>query len=226
MIRQKLSVKLNKIEQYLYDKCFKTLMDKHTFKVIIDSASFSHVASDNFVFQQNNCSTGVYLVVHLNKAHQLAIIVNNEVVDIVIQPFSWFGLIEYDILNKQKQHSSQTSSQNWTSSLKLEKKMKVSSNTSDSESEKTNETFKDHNQPLYVYFFKFEDLDKLYKREDGTFIRNALHSAWLENLALKIQNIDRKVKKIKSHLSKEVCLSDLASEGTNKGSINEPLLVN
>lgn len=222
IIQQKLFIKLSQIEEHVYEKCFMKLMDKGTFKSIINCASFIHIASDNYVFQQNNLSNGVYLAVRLNKSHQLSIIVNNEVVDEVDEPYSWFGLIEYDKLNKLKKISTKSPQVNWTNSLKVEKKKNYQEN---NELNDNDLAFKDYNQPLYVYFFKFEDLDNLHLGENGIFIRNALHSAWLENLSMKIQNIDRKIKKVKTQHHQEIHLSDMMSEGKS-GSINEPLLIN
>ncbi len=190
LIKQKIEIKLSDKEDVIFKNCFSKCMDKRTFKKILDSSSCYHIANNNFLVQQGNAYNGVYLVAYLHPSHSVNIYENNEKINVEASYFKWLGLIEYDIMRKAKKEDDKNSI-NWPISIKVENKSETFRNEHKYDCDYNSSTIEEFEQPLYVYFFKFEDLQKLYSGENGIFIRNSLHSIWLESLTHLILKLDK-----------------------------------
>lgn len=186
LIKPYLDITLNSIEQRVYDNVFAKNIDKRTCKRILDSGKLMYIADKNFITQQGSIYTGVYLVAHMKKTHQLVFIENNQEIFREDKAYTWMGLIEYDMMRKAQ--LKKEASFKWPISIFLDSK-KNSEIVDDDKFEKA------YPEALYVYFFEFEKLQKLYTDENGIFVRNALHSVWLEAMCHKIIEIDMKVSK-------------------------------
>ncbi len=186
LIKPYIDITLDSMEQRVYDNVFAKNIDKRTCKRILDSGKLSYISDKNFVTQQGSIYTGVYLVAHLKKSHQLVFIENGQEVFRENKAYTWMGLIEYDMMRKAQ--LKKEASFKWPISIFLDTK-KVA------EPETVDKFEQAYPEPLYVYYFEFEKLQKLYTDENGIFVRNALHSVWLEAMCHKIIEIDMKVSK-------------------------------
>jgi hypothetical protein len=186
LLKQYLDISLNSIEQRVYDNVFAKNIDKRTCKRILDSGKLSFISDKNYVTQQGSIYTGVYLVAHLKKTHQLVFIENGQEIFRENKAFTWMGLIEYDMMRKAQ--LKKEAAFKWPISIYLDTKK-------EKPSEEVDKFEQAYPEPLYVYYFEFEKLQKLYTDENGIFVRNALHSVWLEAMCHKIIEIDMKVSK-------------------------------
>ena len=71
----------NNKEETIYHNCFSKCMDKRTFKKILSSGSYYHIANNNFLVQQGNTYTGVYLVVYLSPKNQITVYENDKIIN-------------------------------------------------------------------------------------------------------------------------------------------------
>lgn len=206
LIKQKIDIQLDEVESKVYENCFKSGMDKHTCRTILKSASFFHLANNNFLVQQGNQYNGVYLLVYLNQDHQVSIIENDKTIGVKQDPLQWIGLVEYDMMRKA--NKDEIMSINWPISIRVEKRNNQEAENDNQFQDYTSSFNKSkYHQPLYVYFFKFEDLQKLYMSDNGIFIRNSLHSIWLDSLTNQIFQIDKMVGEIKfKHLPRNTTI--------------------
>lgn len=185
LLKPYIDVSLNKIEQRVYDNVFAKSIDKRTCKRILQSAKLTYLANKNFLTQQNSLYTGVYLVAHMKQNCQLVFTENDQEIFRENKPYAWMGVIEYDMMRKAKLKNETFK---WPISIYLDERKGA-------EPEKDKEFIRHYPEPLYIYFFEFEKLQKLYTEENGTYVRNALHSIWLESMCHKIIEIDMKVSK-------------------------------
>lgn len=198
LIKQKINVKLNNLEETIYFNCFQKCMDKRTFKKIFDAGCFHHVTNNTYIVQQGNPYNGLYLIVYLNKKNSVKLYENDIQIHEELSYYKWLGLIEYDILRKAKEDNDKASI-NWPISIKVENKSSQNSENNFKDDENiheykySSETLHNMNEALYVIHFKLDDLNKLFQGENGTFIKNSLHSIWLESLTHKILTIDKKL---------------------------------
>ena len=118
LIKQKLEIKLDEAEDTIYHNCFSKCMDKRTFKRILNSGNYYHIANNNFLVQQGNTYTGVYLVAYLSPKNQIAIYENDRIINREYSYFKWLGLIEYDIMRKAKSEDERNSI-NWPISIRV-----------------------------------------------------------------------------------------------------------
>lgn len=184
-----IDVDLDAIESRVYENVFKKNIDKRTFKRVLDKAKLSFVPEGGNLVQQGQMYDGVYLVAKLKKTHQLIFRENEAEIFREGKPYTWMGIIEYDQMRKSQ---IQKKEYKWPISISLEKK------TNSDEIEVNDPLSKKYEEPLYIYFFKFEEIQKLYDEENGIHVRNALHSVWLEATTHKIIEIDLKVSKIQN----------------------------
>lgn len=184
LIKPYIDISLNKIEQRVYENVFSKSIDKRTCKRILESGKLSYLANKNFLTQQNSLYTGVYLVAHMKKNYHLVFTENDQEIFRENKPFTWMGIIEYDMMRKAKLKNE---SFKWPISIYLDERKGV-------EPDK-DPLSKEYPEPLYIYFFEFEKLQNLYTDENGIKVRNALHSIWLESMCHKIIEIDMKVSK-------------------------------
>lgn len=185
LIKPFIDIDLNQIEQGVYDNVFSKSIDKRTCKRLLDSAKFFPIGDQNFITQQGSIYTGVYLVGYMKPDYQLVFVENEQEVFKDSKAYTWMGLIEYDMMRKAKKKGELFK---WPISIFLDKKKTGVKKIDD-------EIDVDYPEPLYVYFFEFEQLQEIYAGENGTFVRNALHSVWLEAICHKILDIDIKVSK-------------------------------
>lgn len=215
LIKPYLDITLNSIEQRVYDNVFAKNIDKRTCKRILDSGKLMYIADKNYITQQGSIYTGVYLVAHLKKSHQLVFIENSQEIFRENKAYTWMGLIEYDMMRKAQ--LKKEASFKWPISIFLDSKKS-------SEKEEVDKFELAYPEPLYVYYFEFEKLQKLYTDENGIFVRNALHSVWLEAMCHKIIEIDMKVSKFLGK-AKPLTSERRLSQEKNRDDEREKLMV-
>jgi len=185
LLKTYIDVNLDTIETRVYENVFKKNIDKRTFKRILEKAKLSFIPEGGKLVQQGQMYDGVYLIAKLKKTHHLVFKENDSEIFREAKPYTWMGLIEYDQMRKCQL---QKKEYKWPISIGLEKK-----ETNDEDTDPLN---KRYDEPLYIYYFKFTEIQKLYDEENGIYVRNALHSVWLEAMTQKIIEIDLKVSKI------------------------------
>eukprot|EP00340_Litonotus_pictus_P010340 CAMPEP_0170518688 /NCGR_PEP_ID=MMETSP0209-20121228/4319_1 /TAXON_ID=665100 ORGANISM="Litonotus pictus, Strain P1" /NCGR_SAMPLE_ID=MMETSP0209 /ASSEMBLY_ACC=CAM_ASM_000301 /LENGTH=302 /DNA_ID=CAMNT_0010804335 /DNA_START=410 /DNA_END=1318 /DNA_ORIENTATION=- len=143
----------------------------------------------------------------MKKTSQLVFYENEQEVFRETKPYTWMGLIEYDFMRKAKLNNE---TYKWPISI-----MHNTRNADDGGEGELDPAFKkDYPESLYVYFFEFEALQKLYD-DEGVRVRNALHSVWLDFMSYKILQIDLKVSK---YLGKNLALPTNQKEKADKES--------
>jgi len=207
LIKPYLDVKLNDIEQRVYDNVFKKNIDKRTCKRILDKAILQYFPETGFIVQQKSKYEGVYLIAKLKASHELLFIEDKKEVFKETRCFSWCGIVEYDQMRKAEKEKAKT--YKWPISILVEKKEEDIE-----DNDPLNENYDDG--PVYVYFFKFSEIHKLYNEENGTHVRNALHSVWLESMTHKIIEIDSKVTEIMKRKNEDLEAARILSERMNE----------
>lgn len=198
LIKPYINIELNPIEQRVYERVFKQNIDKRTCKRILDSAKFFPISEKNFITQQGSVCSGVYLIGHIKNSFQLIFSQNQFEVYRENKNYTWLGLIEYETMRKTML---QGKIYKWPISIFLDKKKIETYDHND-------EISKEYPEPMYVYFFELEKLQKLYEGENGTFVRNTLHSIWLKSLSDKILDINMKVVKLLGKEDKLIHIAD------------------
>lgn len=197
LIKQHIGIKLSDVEEHVYQNYLQKYMNRRICKEILESGTLQHVAHNNYIVQKDNNYEGVYLIVSLRNEDQVNVYSNSEkIVAHYDKPFFWLGVIEYEMLRKAIIENPDASI-DWPVSAKLE----------------PNSTNSKHNmeinmkifprKALYSYFFKFETINKLYTGENGLFIKNALHSLWLESLNDHITDIDKDLSKFRQKVTED-----------------------
>ena len=187
LLKPYIDVYLDVIETRVYDQVFKKNIDRRTFKRILEKAKLSFVPEGGSLVTQGQAYDGVYLVAKLKKTHNLVFKENGAEIFKEAKPYTWSGIIEFD---QNRKAQTKKEEYKWPISISLEKKV-------NSEELKDEDPLSaKYEEPLYIYFFKFEEINKLYGEENGIHVRNALHSVWLEAMTHKIIEIDMKVGRI------------------------------
>ena len=185
LILPHIDVSLTKFQQKIYENVFSKNIDKRTFKVILENSIIEPKLENHYLVQQGDVFKGPILIAQLKKSHHLIVKKDNDVIFIQKNPYHWFGLIENEQTRKNKD-----TNYKWPVSIYVE------TNPDYNKSLDNEEVDKRYPEAVQMISFESKNLEKLYERDDGIKIRNALHSVWLNGISEIALETNVKVKKI------------------------------
>jgi len=203
-----LPIKLNPIEQRIFDKDFSKIMDKRTFRDLIRKAHLRTFSEGGQICHDGNKFSGLFYVALVNPNFKISYS-KGGIEYFTAKENVWIGVVEYMMYEKEnriadslKKIKSQTGQGQETSNLLKNKNFhaKVKWGLDCVVSERpTTDTIKDpiyeiEDDPCYVYEFPLGELEKLFKdKNEGTLWRNALFSIWLGYITSAIVGVDQAV---------------------------------
>jgi hypothetical protein len=161
LIQRYYKVKLDPIEERIYQKDFKRVMDRTTFKNLIRKAYLrSYSDGGQIVYNGNNFSS-LYYVALLNPAYKISYL-KGGVAFTNVEERTWTGVIEY-VTHERNKKKAKKLQNNFRELERLNKEEKVKYSLTAVVLKKTDEEMKDvpkvdkiyeeYDEPCYVYEF-------------------------------------------------------------------------
>lgn len=204
-------VKLTPIEERIFERDFKKVMDRTTFRDFIRKAHLRTFSEGAQIVHLNNTFTGLYYIALLNPNYTVDYYKEGEKYFSVGEN-SWIGVVEYSMYEKErKKRDMQISKDNDTKMSKAvankKKRIKIKWGLSgvvssipdtsviNQESLKVLEPIYDQeDEPCYVYEFPLSVLEKMFSiKDEGILFKNALYSIWLTYTTKAIEKVDEEV---------------------------------
>jgi hypothetical protein len=161
LIQRYNKVKLDPIEERIYEKDFKRVMDRTTFRDLIRKAYLRSYSDGGQIVYNGNNFTSLYYVALLNPTYKVSYL-KKEVAFTNVDERTWVGVVEYVTYERNKKKAKKLQN-NFKELDKLNKEEKVKYSLTAVVSKKSEEEMKDipkldkiyeeYDEPCYVYEF-------------------------------------------------------------------------
>jgi hypothetical protein len=207
-----LEVKLDPIEEKIYEENFKKYLSRRKFKTLISKSVLRFYSEESEITHTGNSFTCLYYIALIDPTVEVVLLKDN--VEIYsLKENSWIGIIEFikylqmdkkkieekKKLIKSAAHIYGNVDLKWGIDCQIRKKKYDNFEETD---ENRKILFEQYPAACWIYSFEIVDLEELYSQDDGSIFRNSMFSIWLHYTTKAVINVDNQLGNVKSEALK------------------------
>ena len=212
MFLEYLEVKLDPLEDKIYEENFKKYLSRRKFKTLISKSVLRFYSEDSEITHSGNSFTCLYYIALIDPTVDIVLLKDN--VEIyTLKENSWIGIIEFikylqmdkKVIEEKKKliksaaHIYGNIELKWGIDCQIKKKKVIDP---EENNQKKMKLLEQYPASCWIYSFELVDLEELYNQDDGSIFRNSMFSIWLHYTTKAVINVDNQLGNVKIEAQK------------------------